>query len=100
LGSGFTHAHRTVNDAAFEHYDGLRVDIALDAGCPLNLDTLVGNDCSHDSSTDDDFMRADVAMYGPLAAEQELARSADCAFDSALDLHDACAFNIANDLHS
>ena len=99
LSSRLPHSDGSVDHAALEDDNGLRVDVALHTGSPLYLDTLFRDDRSDYGSANYDFVGADVAVNGPLAAKQKLARAAHGALDNPLDLHHTGALDIAHDFH-
>lgn len=95
----FSHAHGTVDGAALEHDDALGMDVSLDRGSSLDLHAVAGDNGPDDGSAEDGIDGVDIAVDFPRLAKEELAGTANRAFDSALDLDDAGAFDIADDTH-
>src|SRR4030095_1261456 len=56
----FAHAHGSVDHTAFQHDNGFRVDVALNARCPLYFDSLVGDNRADHRAADDDFVGTDI----------------------------------------
>src|SRR3989338_8852877 len=94
------HSYGTVDACAFEHDDGLGVDVSIDHRGALEFEAFVRDDGSVDETAQHDFPGMDIAFDGAVAAKHQLPRAQHGTLDAAVDFQGAVRFEVSRNAHA
>src|SRR6267143_2631755 len=94
-----THPQHAVDLSTFLDQEFLRMHVAMNDACRLELDALFGVDRSTHFTANDGLTAHHVALHFPAPRNEHLLRRAHRSVYGAFDLHDAVRGDVADDPH-